>query len=175
MWAGFVIAPILTLTVAMVFVYLRFKKNNFPLILKDMESDIVVMDNQLNGENTAALSRQVSDVMLSRGYPKEIALRASLFVEEIGLTIIEQNLQAKKPIMIELSIFFEDGSVFIIERDSGKLFDITDQDLHIAGLSSMFLSGLMESNKEKAYLVTTGYNRNMIRFRREGTSASETE
>ena len=165
MWAGFVIAPILTLTAAMVFVYLRFKKNNFPLILKDMESDIVVMDDQLNGENTAALSRQVSDVMLSRGYPKEIALRASLFVEEIGLTIIEQNRQAKKPIMIELSIFFEDGSVFIIERDSGKLFDITDPDLHIAGLSSMFLSGLMESHKEKAYLVTTGYNRNMIRFR----------
>ena len=28
------------------------------------------------------------------------------------------------------------------------------------------LSGLMEAHDEKAYLVTTGYNRNMIRFSR---------
>ena len=55
--------------------------------------------------------------------------------------------------------------------DSGKLFDITDPDLHIAGLSSMFLSGLMESHREKAHLVTTGYNRNMIRFSREPETA----
>ena len=37
----------------------------------------------------------------------------------------------------------------------------------ITGLSSMVLSGLMETQEEKAYLVTTGYNRNIIRFRRK--------
>ena len=31
-------------------------------------------------------------------------------------------------------------------------------------LSSFILSGLMEAHREKAYLITTGYNRNMIRF-----------
>ena len=35
---------------------------------------------------------------------------------------------------------------------------------YFKGLSGYILSGLMESHKEKAYLVTTGYNRNMIRF-----------
>ena len=58
----------------------------------------------------------------------------------------------------------EDDSVLIIERDSGKLFDLTDPDLAVKGLSGYILSGLMESHKEKAYLITTGYNRNMIRF-----------
>ena len=52
----------------------------------------------------------------------------------------------------------------IIERDSGVLFDITDPDQKIVGLSAFVLSGLMEAHKEKAYLTTTGYNRNMIRF-----------
>ena len=38
----------------------------------------------------------------------------------------------------------------------------------------MILSGLMDSQEEKAYLVTTGYNRNIIRFRREEKVAVET-
>ena len=70
-------------------------------------------------------------------------------------------------LLIELSLFYEEDSVLIIERDSGELFDMTDPDMHIKGLSSFILSGLMEAHKEeKAYLVTTGYNRNMIRFPR---------
>ena len=68
--------------------------------------------------------------------------------------------------MVEISLFFEKDSVLIIERDSGELFDLTDPDLHIEGLSGFVLSGLMDAHKEKAYLVTTGYNRNMIRFTR---------
>lgn len=89
-----------------------------------------------------------------------------MVTEEIGLTILENNKQAKKPILIELSLFFENNQVLIIERDSGKLFDLTDPDVQIKGLSGFILSGLMESHNEKAYLVTTGYNRNMIRFSR---------
>ena len=88
-----------------------------------------------------------------------------MFVEEIGLTVLEKNKKSKKQILIELSLFFEKDSVLIIERGSGKLFDATDPDSEIAGLSSLTLSGLMRSHTEKAYLVTTGYNRNMIRFR----------
>ena len=174
LWAGFVIAPILTLICALFFVYLRFGKDNFPFILKDMESEIVEMDDKLTSESAGKLSDQVKDAMLSHGYQREEALRAALFVEEIGLTVIEKNKQAKKPVLIELSLFFEDDSVLIIERDSGKLFDITDPDLHIEGLSSMILNGLMDSQKEKAYLVTTGYNRNMIRFRRKEKAVAET-
>ena len=61
----------------------------------------------------------------------------------------------------------------IIERDSGKLFDLTDSDAQISGLSGFVLSGLMEAHKEKAYLVTTGYNRNMIRFSRDPETTGE--
>ncbi len=174
MWVGFIISPLLTLITALIFVYLRFGKENFPFILNDMGSEIVVMDDKLTAESAGKLSRQVEDALLSHGYQKQEALRASLFVEEIGLTVLEKNKQAKKPVLIEISLFFEDDSVLIIERDSGKLFDITDPDLHIDGLSSLIISGLMESQKEKAYLVTTGYNRNIIRFRREETVDAKT-
>ena len=173
MWAGFVVAPVITLIIAMVYVFLRFGKDNFPYILKDMESEIIVMDGRLTPEIAGSLAGQVKNTLLSHGYEKEGALRAALFVEEIGLTVVEQNRHAKKPVLIELSLFFEDDSVLIIERDSGKLFDMTDPNFPVEGLSSVIISGLMDSKKEKAYLVTTGYNRNVIRFRRGETALVE--
>ncbi|MBR3641394.1 MAG: hypothetical protein IKN53_05125 [Oscillibacter sp.] len=165
MWAGFAASPLLTLIAALIFVYLRFGRDNFPFLLKDMDSEVVVMDGTLTPETSAKLAEQVADSVLSHGYSKERSHRAALFVEEIGLTVLERNKKSKKPVLIELSLFYEEDSVLIIERDSGELFDVTDPDLEIAGLSTLTLNGLMKSHTEKAYLVTTGYNRNMIRFR----------
>ena len=166
MWAGFVVAPILTLICALLFVFLKFGKDNFPFLLKNMDSEIIVMEDTLTPESAATLSVQVKNSLQSHKYSTEAANSAALFTEEIGLTILESNQPSKKPILIELSLFFEDDHVLIIERDSGKLFDLTDPDTEIKGLSGFTLSGLMEAHNEKAYLVTTGYNRNMIRFSR---------
>ena len=174
MWAGFVAAPILTLVCAMLFVYLRFGKDNFPFLLNDMDSEIVVLDDTLSPESASALSVQVADCLISHQYPKETANRAGLFAEEIGLTVLDINKQSKDPILVELSLFFEDDQVLIVERDSGVLFDLTDPDAPVKGLSGFLLSGLMETHKDKAYLVTTGYNRNMIRFAKDNQNVVKT-
>jgi Na+-driven multidrug efflux pump len=166
MWAGFVAASMLSLAAAMLFVYLKFGKDNFPFILKNMETEIIVIDDTLTNESVSKLSENVGSCITAHQYSKADSNHAALFVEEIALTIIEKNKHAKKPVLVEISLFFEKDSVLIIERDSGELFDLTDPDLHIEGLSGFVLSGLMDAHKEKAYLVTTGYNRNMIRFTR---------
>lgn len=168
MWAGFAVAPAVTLALAMLFVYLRFGKENFPFLLQNMQSDIVVVDDTLTPENAALLGGRIKDIILSRHYPVEVATREALLIEELGLTILEQNREKKGTLLIELSVFFEDDSALIIERDSGKLFDITDPDLPVENLSVLLLNGLMEVQDEKDYFVTTGYNRSMIRFSRDG-------
>ena len=167
MWAGFVAAPMLALSAAMLFVRLKFGKDNFPFLLKDMETEIEVMDDTLTPQNAAALSERVGKILKEHEYPDAVATRASLFVEEIGLTILEMNRKSKKQVLMELSLFFKPDSILVILRDSGILFDITDPDLKIKGLSGFVLNGLLKAHEEeKAYLVTTGYNRNMIRFSR---------
>ena len=173
MWAGFAAAPLLTLCGALVFVYLRFGKDHFPYLLKDMDREILILDDTLTAESATELSRRVASSLLERHYDKDTANRAALFTEEIGLTILERNAKAKKTLLIEFSLFFEEDSVLIIERDSGELFDLTDSDLEVKGLSSFILSGLMEAHREKTYLVTTGYNRNMIRFHETGTNKEQ--
>ena len=164
LWAGYIVAPVVTLICAYGYVYLRFGKDNFPFLLKNIDSDIEVMDDTLTPETAAALAERVGECVKSRGYPEKTVTNASLFVEEIGLTILEKNKQTKKPLLFELSLFFEEDSVIIIERDAGELFDITDPNMQVKGLSSFTLSGLMETHEDKNYLVTTGYNRIMIRF-----------
>ena len=168
MWSGFVIAPILTLGLSLLFVYLKFGKEDFPYLLKDMDSEIEVMDDTLSVAAAATLSERVVDSMVAHGFVREEANHAALFIEEIGLTILEKNKQAKKPVLIELSLFYEENSVLIVERDSGELFDLTDSYSQVKGLSSFVLNGLMKSHDEKKYLVTTGYNRNMVRFAKNG-------
>jgi hypothetical protein len=164
MWAGFAVAPPVAISVTMFFVRQRFGKENFPFLLKGLEADVVVMDGALTPESAVTLSIEVKDSLHAHGYSGATAAKARLFIEEICVTILDMNGPRKKPILIELSLFFEIDSVLIIIRDSGKLFDLTDSDSQVEGLSGFILSGLMEAHQEKAYLVTTGYNRNMIRF-----------
>ncbi|MBO6165414.1 MAG: hypothetical protein J6O17_03475 [Eubacterium sp.] len=164
MWIAFIIAPIVTLIISLAYIYLRYGKELFPYLIKDMDSEILVFDDVLTKETATGLSEKVEKLLEEHNYPKGIVNKAALFVEEIGLTILEQNKKEKKKLFIELSVVFEEKGTLIIERDSGIIFDITDPDQKIEGLSGFILSGLMEAHEEKAYLTTTGYNRNMMRF-----------
>lgn len=166
MWISFALSPVITLVLTFLYVRVRYGKDKFPFLLKSSDSEIVVFDDILLPENCAKLSAKVSEVVKEHGFSKSIANRTALFTEEIGLTIIEKNGKTKKPILVEISVIFEGNSLILVERDSGVIFDITDPDLKVSGLSSFILSGIMQVHKEKAYMTTTGYNRNMIRFKK---------
>ena len=164
MWAAFALSPVLALIVTMIFIRWHYGKASFPNLLVPKHADIVVFDGVFTPEMCSVLSEKVQNTLNERGYSKKQSMKAALFTEEIGLTIIEKNKDSKRPVLAEISLLFDEGSVMLIERDAGKVFDITDPDMKIDGLSSFILTGLMESHKEKAYQTTTGYNRNMIRL-----------
>ena len=88
---------------------------------------------------------------------------ASLFAEEIPLTILEKNKEVKK-LLLEMTLQFEEDSILIIERDSGEIFDLTDPEMKIDGISSFILERLLHVQKDKSNQTTTGYNRNLIRL-----------
>lgn len=164
MWAAFAVTPALALALSFLFIRYHYGAARFPYLLEKTKTEIIVMDDILTSDGCARLSEWTQAAMQEHGYSARVASRAALFTEEIGLTILEKNATRRKPILIEISLLFEDGSALLIERDSGEVFDLTDPDQAISGLSSFILSGLMEAHKEKAYLTTTGYNRNMMRF-----------
>ena len=164
MWAAFAVAPLLALALSLLYIRFRYGRERFPYLLEDKQRPILVFDDVLTRESCVKLSEQVLEALRSRGFSDRSTTQAALFTEEIGLTLIEKNKTARKPLLVEISLLFEESSVLLIERDSGAIFDVTDPELKIDGLSSFVINGLLNAQKEKAYLTTTGYNRNMIRF-----------
>ena len=164
LWSAFAVAPLLALGLSLLYIRLRYGKERFPYLLEDAKRPILVLDDTLTKENCVRLSEQVNGALRDRGFSDRSATQAALFTEEIGLTLIEKNKAVRKPLLVEISLLFEKDSVLLIERDSGVIFDVTDPELKIDGLSSFVINGLLNAQKEKAYLTTTGYNRNMIRL-----------
>ena len=98
---------------------------------------------------------------VSAHYGASVQVTLAVVVSLIEFSVVMDGVgMALQPL---ISTYYGEKNL-LIERDSGKLFDLTDPDTRVRGLSGFVLSGLMESHKEKKYLVTTGYNRNMIRF-----------
>lgn len=165
-WAGIATAPVLTLICTLLFVLLRFGKENFPFLLWDMDSEIVVMDDVLSADSPVHLAERVRSCMLSHQYASTVADNAALVIAELLSCTIKKNENTKKAVLIELSLFFEDDSAQIIERDSGELFEFVASDTQVGDLSGCIPVGQTKAQREIAYLVTTGYNRNRIRYSR---------
>ena len=167
MWAAFAVAPLLALVLSFLFIRFHYGSEKFPYLLDKTDTKIIVIDDTLTEDSSMRLSQRVQTAMQECGYSTHESNRAALFMEEMGLTILEHNRSRKKPILIEVSLLFEDRSLLLVERDSGVIFNLTDPDQAVHGLSGFILSRLLIFHKEKAYLTTTGYNRNMMRFTQE--------
>jgi len=161
-WIGFALAPVLAIILSMLCLYFYFGKKKFPWILENMDHEIVVMDDLLSLDSIADVSEAIHEQFEKHGYDRKIAMKARLFAEEIFSTIREKN--EDKKVIIEVSLLYDDDSVRLIFRDSGKIFDITDPDLEITSISSLLLNKLLSMKEEKDYIPTTGYNKNVLRF-----------
>ncbi len=166
LWLGFALAPVAGLLLSMLLLRLRVGKKNFPWLLGDMNKEIEVFDRRLSPTVGAEMAETIENLLLSHGYTQKTAIRAGLFAEEITGVLCERNMQKKQnKVLVEYSTLFEKDNVCLIIRDSGTIFDITDPDLEIKGLSSFVLNALLNAQKDKDYIPTTGYNRNIIRLR----------
>ena len=143
---------------------LRYGAERFPYLLESDSNDIVILEDLLTPESCSGLSALVSREITERGHTKETANHATLFTEEILLTVLEKNRKRKRRLQAEITLLFDRDSVQLIERDNGEIFDDTDQDMKVDGFSSYVLSRLMVVHQEKMYLTTTGYNRTMLQF-----------
>lgn len=79
------------------------------------------------------------------------------------MSIYENNKQRK--VSMECSVMI-DSEIQMIIRDDGCVRDITDSDARITSFRTYVLSQLMTRTPDNQNLVTTGYNRNVFRFKK---------
>ncbi len=164
MWAAFAVSPFLAVILTLLYVRIRYGKEQFPYLLEADSNDIVILEDLLTPESCSGLSALISKEFMERGHTSEMANHAALFTEEILLTALEKNRMRKRLLQVEISLLFDKDTVQLIERDNGEIFDNTDQNMRIDGFSSYVLNRMMGVHQEKMYLTTTGYNRTSLQF-----------
>ena len=163
-WAGFGIAPVISLLLTSLVLIVRYGRERFPLLLEDEKEDFESFDLYLTEENIIELRDKVEDVLRKKGISAKIISRIMLLIEEMGMLIREKN--GGKKILAECTVI-TGKEIRVIFRDDGVLFDLTDADNKISSIRSYVVSSLMDHQPTKLHLITMSYNRNIFRFPRE--------
>ena len=154
-WLGMGAGPFAGLLMASAIIIPTAGFRAFPLLLpRDRDEKTHVFNLSLTSEEIVEVSRKVGAVP---GVP----MRAALMTEEVLMAVRDRN--RGKRILGEVTLDLNDG-VRLILRDDGEIFDITDSDQEISSLRTFLVASIMETQKGRLNLVTTGFNRNVFKF-----------
>lgn len=154
-WFGITAVSIVSCLMFALFLRIRYPKS-FPLLLPP--SDIVSRDSRLTLEKVMALRDWGEREFIKRGFDAKIALKVALLIEEIGMSIVDNNPNNQP--LAELTLFFDEQPKIII-RDNGMHFDLTDE--AVTSFRSFFVYSLLDAGKiANNYLTTQNYNRHVF-------------
>lgn len=156
-WWALGFSPAAGLLACALFLVLKFGRRRFPLLLDmDRARNIRMFGLELKEEAIVEVSRRIGRVP---GVP----MRAALMAEEVLMAVLDRAKGDGRRHLAEVTLDLNDG-VQLTLRDDGEIFDITDCDAQVLSLRSFLVASVMETQKAKVNLVTTGFNRNVFRF-----------
>jgi len=158
-WISLSLSGLFTSAVISIIIVVRYGKNIFPL-LYETSKDILIFDCLLNEKKLIELRDKVAE-LLPKEYPSELKYRMLLAIEEFGIMIADYN--NGKKVLLEFDIWKGNAPKIII-RYSGKLIDVTDTGMPKSFREYIFDCLQLESIDSK-YLMTTGQNRVVLKFR----------
>ena len=167
MFAGSALAPIAAYYLSFLFVRLRYGKENTPLLLADREKSLkaAFYEFTITPEAVIAVQKNVGDFLRANNVDRKLVSKTELLIEELYMLVYERN--DKKPtVCAECTALIRDDGIQIIEKDDGRLFDLTDEDSLPSSLGAFVVASYMEKMKgNKMYLTTMSYNRNTFKVR----------
>ncbi len=162
-WLGMMLVSMITCALFIIFLRIRHKKA-FPLLLPT--KDIVSWDAKLNLEKVLELRDRAEAEFLKRGFDGKISMKAALIVEEIGMSIVDNN--PNTPPLVEMTLFFDEQPKIII-RDNGMNFDLTDE--AVSSFRSFVIYSFLEGSQiDNKYLTTQNYNRHIFSLKNDSGS-----
>ena len=172
LFVGLAVAPVVSMIVCAQAVFKRYGREKFPyMVPQDMDDRTFIYDFEVNPKNAVEMSRTVNAQLQAFSVIERIRMLASVFIEDMLMLILEKNPDRKK-LEAECTIIIEPDGVRLILRDSGVIFDITDEDALADSFRRYVAANLMANLKTKAYITTIGYNRNELFFPESVTGAA---
>lgn len=170
MFVGVAIGPALTYVIMVLYIRLRYGKDNYPLLLSEKINGVKheFYEFKLNPESIVGTQHQVEKFLAENNIEKKIISKAKLLIEDLYMLIYEKN-GADKEVYAECTVIIREKDVQIITKDDGVLFDLSSDDVVAGSIVEFMVSGYMEKLKDnKKYLTTMSYNRNTFKIKYEG-------
>lgn len=166
MWTGLAAAPVLSLLVCTAVVFLRSRKDKtpFPFLLPvDTDRKTYIYDFDLVPEKITEMARTADELMKAFPVSAKTRMVVEILIEDLLMLILEKNAK-RKGLYAECTMIAEPDGVRMILRDSGVIFDITDEDAFPDSFRQYVAASFMTVQKNKMNITTTGYNRNEFFF-----------
>ncbi|MDO5133825.1 MAG: hypothetical protein Q4D81_12725 [Eubacteriales bacterium] len=129
-WIGLAPAPLLALIVCAQTVYMRYSKEQFPFLLQpDKDQNIYIFDFIISPETCAEMARTADEIFSTLPVPAKVRMPAVIFIEDHLMLVVEKN-PLKKDLLAECTIIAAGSDVRLIIRDSGRLFDVLEEDIY---------------------------------------------
>jgi Na+-driven multidrug efflux pump len=169
MFAGVAISPAVAYLISVLYIRLRYGKDNYPLLLSEKLKGFKhkFYEIKLNPESIVETQQQVEKYLVENGVDRKIVPKVKLLIEDLYMLIYEKN-GADKAVYAECTVIIRETGVQIITKDDGMLFDLSSDDVIAGSIVEFMVSGYMEKLKDnKKYLTTMSYNRNTFRMNYE--------
>ena len=164
-WIGLSASSVLSFASIILLVFFHNGRKLFPILITENNDDnIFIYSFIINEKNAVDMSVTAGQVLKERGYSARLQTLAGVYIEDLLLLIREKNKGSKKELLAECTLILDPDRVRLILRDSGMIFDITDEDARPDSLRQYLVANMIGSLDVKTYIVTTGYNRNELVF-----------
>lgn len=159
-FVGIAAASAVSYALVLVYIALRYGRENCPLFLGLLKSDVrsELFNLRTEPEQIMDLQSRVSALLQKNGIDSRTVARLELLIEELYMLIREKN--DGKAVLSECSVLFRPEGVQIITKDEGVIFDISEENSDISSLNAFVVASYMERmGQNKHYLTTISFNR----------------
>ncbi len=152
-------------------VYMRLKyADDAPLLLHERERkrEALLYDLTVEPYSIVRVRDEIGEALASRSYDHSTVFRVELLFEELFVLIHQKN--GDHVIQGECLLLLENDAIRMTTRDTGVIFDPTDDDMAISNIGSHVLLSIAERiSDQKRYLLTMSFNRAAFEIKAQKT------
>ena len=161
---GMAVAPLAAYIILMIYITLRYGRDNRPLLLGEIagNSKSYLFDLYTEPTEIIGLQKDIEKTLMENGIDNRAVAQVKLLIEELYMLIREKN--DNRSVLCECSIILHNDNVQIITKDEGILFDISKEDVDVTSLTAFAVSSYMEKmGNTRRRLTTMSFNRSSFK------------
>ena len=170
MMLGFSLAPYLTVAILFAFIFLRYGREQFPILMTPSGDVLLNRTILLDQENIMSLVYDTHVFLEENNVSKSSQNRVELTMEELLLLIRDRNsdlsiVKKARQVFAECCVRISSDGVDMSVWDSGEIFDVTEVDGDIINFRAYFVERFLSVNREKKHMIATSFNKNFCHFK----------